>query len=401
MIFTPPTEGGSAASSGGNDGGDNVDGDRNDGGSTARSPQNATVIDPTPSYVRTPIRKNPAAVAIPSSNVLAAAITETDDNSFSFDVGMNMTMDMMGMSMSMAPEEPVMSGEASGDRMHAVMDMGTMMSAMTMTDEQGNPVPVPELDELGDLRFEMWLDGTVMTVDMSAMAAIDPSVTGPAAQGAVSFDLVELANDFGVDDFGVDEVTSEMLSGANMYPGMGSMDPAAIGDVLRGLDTVVEVGRTEVNGRPVTVYSGTVSMAEYSEAMGQDVWAELGQMNDVGSADEVAAMMDAIIGIDIEMTVMIDDDDLLRRLEMFMDLAPMFEAMFAGDGLSPADAPSGEDELGRALEEAFEAMFAEMDMTVFTWMEFDDYGESFEFDPPPAVDLTADATALFGDSVTA
>ncbi len=393
VVRTPPTESDKSADAGSSI----VDDSTATNDPVKEGPSDAIVKLPAKNEP-TPIVKDPAAVAVPSSGVLAAALSQTDENSFSFDMGMNMNMNMMGMSMVMAPEEPLMTGSVSGDRMHAVMDMSVMMQGTTVTDEQGIPVPMGPMDEFDDLQLEMWFDGTVMTIDMSTMAALDPAVTGAAARGPVSFDLNELG-----DSFGVDEVTSEMLGDAGMFSGMGSMDPAEIGNILRGLDSVVEAGRAEVDGRAVTVYSGSVSMADYTEAMGEDIWSELGQMDDMGSPEELAAMVSAIESLDIEMTVMVDDDDLLRRFEMFIDMGPMFEAMLGGaQTFEPgAEALTDEDEFGQALEEAFAAMFADLDMTMFTWMEFYDYGESFVFSPPAAVDLTDDADVLFGDSIAA
>lgn len=292
-------------------------------------------------------------------------------------------MSMMGMQMDMAPTGPIMSGSVSGDRMHAVMDMGEVMSGTTMTDEFGQAVPMPELADLGDLRFEMWLDGTVMTIDMSAMAGLDPSITGPVADGPVSFDLTQ------IDDVDVDDIAAEMLGGQQ------SLDPASAAELLRNLDTVVEVGTDDVGGRAVTVYRGVVSMAEYSETLGEDA-SDFG--GDLFGMGELGALGSAFDEMTVELTVMIDDDDLLRRMEVHLDMGPMFQSLFSVEQW--ADEPTTDSELDQALAEAMMSMFDDLAMTMDLWMEFDRYGETVVEPAPPAIDLTADFDTVF-DGITA
>jgi hypothetical protein len=381
--LTPPAEGFDSLADPGGDAGDAGTG--SDGVGVTKQPA-------TDDHDRKPD------VRTPSSAVLAAALAGTDDGSYSFDVGMEMNMTMMGAQMTMAPQGPIMTGSVSGDRMYAVMDMGALMAGTTMTDEHGVPIPVPELAEVSDARFEMWFDGSVMTVDMSAMAGLDPSLTGAAASGPVSFDLTEL------EGLGMDDLTAEMFEGAGMFPGTQSMDPAATADLLRSIDGVVEVGTDDVDGRTVTVYQGSLSFAEYAEAMGEDIDAGFAEMDELGLLGDPAAMLSALDDLHVDMTIMIDDDDLLRRLEMFIDMGPVFQGMFSPEALAggpldeSVDGEFDEDEFAAAMEAAIASMFADMTMTMNMWMEFDGYGEVVAIVPPPAVDLTHDAESVFGTS---
>lgn len=315
---------------------------------------------------------------MPGSAVLAAALAQAEEQSYSFDMGMEMVVSMMGMEMEMAPTGPIMSGSVSDDRMHAVMDLGEVMAGTTMTDEFGRPVSVPELGDLGDLRVEMWLDGTVVTVDMSAMAGLDPSITGPVADGPVSFDLLA------IDDVDVDDITAEMLGGQQ------SLDPSSAAELLRNLDTVVEVGTDDVSGRAVTVYRGVVSMAEYSEIMGEDASDFGGDLFGMGDLGAIGAGFDEMT---VELTVMIDDDDLLRRLEVHLDMGPLFQNLFTAEQW--AGEPTADSELDDALAEAMMSMFDDLTMTMDLWMEFDGYGETVVEPAPPAVDLTAEFDSVF------
>lgn len=327
----------------------------------------------------------------PGTAVLAAALAQTDEQSYSFDMGMNINMNMMGMEMAMAPDGPIMSGAVSGERMYAVTDVGAFMAGTTVTDENGEVMPIPDLGAFGDLRFEMWLDGTIMTIDMSGMASLDPSISGPAADGPVSFDLAEL------DDVDLEDIATEMLDGT-----AATMDPATAADLLRNLDSVVAVGSDEVAGRAVTVYRGALSMADYADALGEDM-SELG--GDFLGAGDLGAMSDDLDELTVDLTVMIDDDDLLRRMEVYVDMGPLMQSMFAaepaaGDTVADRSTDGELDEFGEAFEEAMLSVFADLTMTMDMWMEFDGYGDSVVGTAPPAVNLTDDFDSVF-DSIAA
>ena len=156
------------------------------------------------------------------------------------------------------------------------------------------------------------------------------------------------------------------------------VDPSDLLGALRSVDSVTEVGTDVVGGRDVTVYSGTLTMADYFAAMGQDIESQLGVLEDLGGTSGVdqtalGEVGEALTDLDVHVTVMVDEQNLLRRMETIMDMGDMFAAF--------------DDSM-------------QVEMSVAVWQEFDDYGSAFTIEPPAAPDATAAFGALFTDLVS-
>ena len=280
--------------------------------------------------------------------------------------------------MQLAPSSPFVTGEVDGADSYLRADIGALMrETFASLGLDADDASVAGLGAaFDDARFEVWTVGDVMTIDMAdfftAMNEIEPnSMTGLDAlsEGPVMVDLSALAD--------VDPWTLTQALG----DGSQVVDPSALVDALRSVESVTEVGPDSVGGRDVTVYAGSLSMADYFAAMGQDIdqqFAALDQFEATADGLDSAALDqvgNALSDLDVHVTVMVDEQNLLRRMETVMNMGEMMQAM-VGDSM-------------------------QVEMSVGLWQEFDDYGESFVIDPPEAVDLTNRFDSLFAGLVTA
>ena len=133
-----------------------------------------------------------------------------------------------------------------------------------------------------------------------------------------------------------------------------------------------EVGSDVVNGFDVTVYDSTVSLGEFSRAIGQDTSAALGQLGDLRIDEE--AILAELEAIEVEMTIMLDGEGLVRQLITTMDMGSFVSSTLGEHGGfgSSADA----------------------EMLIETWQTFDDYGVDFDVVAPEATDVTSELAGL-------
>ena len=309
-----------------------------------------------------------------AASVLAYVIENTEGVSYSFEQGFGMTVDLGGESIVIGVDDPYVFGEVDGGDSHVRADLGVLLTATF--ESLGIDPNDPELGGFGaalaSASFDVWTEGDVMTLDVadfvSAMEQIEPgSMTGLGAlsDGPVSVDLSAL------DDIDAWSITQALGDGSQV------VDPSALVDALRAVESVTEVGRDSINGRDVTVYAGSLSMADYFAAMGQDLDGQLAVLDDVGGGVEaglVDVVAEGMAAIDVHVTVMVDGSNMLRRMETVMNMGEMFGSL------------------------AYEA---DIEMSVSVWQEFDEYGKSFDLEPPAAVDVTDQFSSLFGDLLVA
>lgn len=312
-----------------------------------------------------------------AASVLAYVIENSEGVSYSFDQGFSMSFEFDDLSMQIAPSSPFVTGEVDGTNSHVRADIGVVMRETFAS--LGLDPDDPEFAGLGaafdDARFEVWTEGEVMTLDMadfvSAMNEVEPgsmSELDLLSDGPVSLDLGAL-----------EDVDPWMLTQA-LGEGSQVVDPSALLDALRSVESVTEVGPATVGGRDVTVYSGSLSMDDYFSAMGQDIDHQLGMFSDLGAETDgidtstFDSLGDALSNIDVHVTVMVDEQNLLRRMETVMNMGEMMSAMF-------------DDSI-------------QVEMSVGVWQDFDQYGQSFDIEAPDAVDVTGQFNSLFSDLVS-
>ena len=317
------------------------------------------------------------------TQVLAFALNAIEDSdSYSFTQGMRMDMSMLGIDITFGGDAPLMYGTAEGSRSYALIDMGTFMTSIFEGMDVGDANGMDQLVALfSGTEIETWvdIDAGVMIYDMSELAsvlgAMDPSATDEMSLfegGPVLINMNEFEGEFA--DF-----VTEYGSGAQV------IDPTQIAEVLRGLDEISETGTDEVSGREVTAFSGSISMSDYTAALGQDLDEAIDSLDSLGTggigADMFEDMLASMASAPVDVVVMVDNEGLLRRMELAIDMGPMFEALVDSD----------DPEL---------SLLGHVNMTLETWQEFDEYGGSFAWTPPVgAVDLTAEFNELMAGAV--
>ena len=322
---------------------------------------------------------------VQTAAVLAYAIEVSEDRNFTFEQGMKMDLNVLGMQILMNSDEPMADGVVNGDLEYVRVDLGPMLESMFGQLAALDPNAASEIAaiDFDAMVVDTWTDGEVIVVDMSGYLAslteLDPSAAAGLeafAEGPVKLDIASLAAAQGLD---VADVLAELEMGAQYT------DPATLFAALRNLEVVDEVGTDVVDGAPVTVYSGSITFAAYMDALGGDLSGQLGGFGDLGidpSDPMMGEMIESLDSVPISITVMIDDEDLVRRIDIAMDMSPMFESMFGG---FTGDA-SADDEMA--------ALFGDMTATVDVWQTFDNYGSAPEVVLPDAPDASADFLGL-------
>ena len=327
----------------------------------------------------------------PTAAVLAFAIENSESVTYTFEQGMSMEMSFFGIEMNATPTEAFITGSVDGDKNYVRVDMGVFMQSML--DSMSTLGEEPTADDLAGIDFsslimESWTDGTTQVLDMSqfvnSMAATDPAAAAelaPFADGPVKLDVATLAQANGIDP-------STLLT--QLETGAQYTDPAELFNALRAIDAVSEVGTDVVNGDAVTVYVAAMSLTQYTDALGVDVTDQMGGLGDLGidpNDPSMADMMDALDSIPVTVTTMIDGDDQVRRLDILIDIAPVF------DSLIGAFMGTGDD----VDAEQMAALFGDMEIIakMETWQIFDNYGEPVDIVLPDAEDRTAELVELF------
>lgn len=327
----------------------------------------------------------------PMAQVLSFALENSESQSYSFTQGMSMKMNIAGQELNIESDEPFVFGEVDGSDMHMEMDMGIFMGSMMSS--LGIDVTQAPFDEmfngLSEARIETWSNETTMVMDMSRFAntigALDPEAAGELADfadGPIKIDLTQLE--------GVDAATvaTELGQGAQVT------DPAAILQALRAVDAVTETGSDTVNGVAVTTFEADMALTDYYDALGLDVTDQLGAANLGDVSAEEAATVEAVLSslseVSMTLTVMIDGDDLVRRMETGIDMGAMLSAMFDNPDVLAAIAAE-EGQSVEALEAEMSGFLGEgLELRIDTWQEFDNYGTAIVTEAPEAVDVTAE-----------
>lgn len=349
------------------------DGDSDGPGQTLGSP--AIADDAVPSV-------DAPAAPQQTAQVLAYAIEASDTLSYSFEQGLSMQLNMMGINMDISPEAGFITGQVSGDDSYVSVDLGLFMGSMfaSMGLDPSDAMFADMFGDLENMTMEVWTTESTLVVDMSSLAAsigsLDPAAAGELAlfaDGPVSIDLAAIASFGGTD---AADIVQQFGQGAQ------ATDPALFIESLRAVDAVTEVGPSTVGDTPVTVYSATLTMAEYYAALDMEITDQLGALDDfglsAGGAEEalLESMLPALEAQTVEMTIMLDADGLVRRIETDMDLGDMMNAMFSSGEMEGAE------------------LLGDMSVQVNTWQDFDNYGDPVTIVVPDAVDRTSEFSGL-------
>jgi len=311
-----------------------------------------------------------------SPTVLAYAIENSTGVSYSFEQGLSINMAVDGYIIRINPDAPIASGEVDGTASYVEINLAPFMEDTFLA--LGFDPNQPKFAELLDIfiaaDFNIWTEGDVVTLDMADYVAAAETMTPGSmsglpelGSGPVSIDLAKLEN-----------IDPWMLGAA--VGNTQIIDPSSLIESLRDVGSVSEVGTDSVAGRAVTVYAGSVTMADYYAAIGQDLDTQLAEfdsllpesLSTIGLDSET--LRELMVGIDVSITAMIDEQNLLRRIEFVLDMGEMMGAITGGS--------------------------ASVRMNIGVWQEFDEYGKSFNIEAPDAVDITSSFDSLFGPLVT-
>jgi hypothetical protein len=260
------------------------------------------------------------------------------------------------------PEDtpPMMQGEVDGDQFHYTMDLGPIFD---MSAEMVGGGADPE-DIFGDIDLTMEMLGTGDTWYLRAPMFADLSELAGGAGAMPGFeDLAALGDGWGsIDIAALGDVLPGDLSSSLL--GQGGVDPSAVIDMVTNAENVEDLGTDTIRDVEVHGLRAEVTMADMLTASGQDPDA-LAQVSGVGSAGEDA--MQALIDTAVPVEVWIDGDGYLARMTYGFSFSDIFDAM----GVSE-DMPGNLGDLDFAYS-----------------LDMFDYGETFTFDPPAdATDVT-------------
>jgi hypothetical protein len=265
---------------------------------------------------------------------------------------------------SVPEDTPVMmQGEVAGDQFHYRMDLGPIMD-MTASMVGGGADPE---DILGDMDLTMEMIGTGDTWYIRApMFADIGELTGGGVPGFEG--LTAIGDGWGsIDVAALGDVLPGDLSSSVM--GSGGVDPAALIEMVTNAEDVEDLGTDTIRDVEVHGLRAEVTMGDMLAASGQDPEA-LAQASGVGAAAE--EMMQTLYDTPTPVEVWIDGDGYLARVTFGFSFADIFDAMGVSDEL-----PGSMSDLSFAYS-----------------LDMFDYGETFSFDPP--ADAT-DVTDAFAD----
>ena len=220
-----------------------------------------------------------------------------------------------------------------------------------------------------NMAMVMRMSGGAQEMTINADGAFDFE----SGRGAMTMDMGDLGAQMGMDtiEMRTDGTTIYMKLPAQMnpptpwvkmdldtmtgVPGMGQLqqfnnnDPRATMELLRGVADVEDVGSEEIRGAQATHYKGTVDLEKAVAEAPEETKKAIRQQFKLLGVTEVP------------IDVWIDDEGLLRRQEMTMDLSKM----------DTQGAPAGQ-----------------VPTSMFMRMELFDFGTEVDVEPPPPGQVT-------------
>ena len=320
-----------------------------------------------------------AAAATPNEVIvdaepLAFAIQSIEDSSYSFEQGLTMELDLFGEPVTIGTDGAFVTGQFDDGQSVVNADIGSFIGSVIepFGIEGDNPLFGPLLEPLTSAELDLWSTEDTIVIDLSefasAIGVLDPTAATELdlfTNGPVSIDIDQLI------ELGVDP-TIDGADLASQFGGAQISGPSDIAAALRAIDVLDDAGTDVVDGVDVSVFTGEVSLAEYVEATGAGVDSQFGPLGNLGldpSGIDPATALESFDDIVVDVTLMIDGDDLVRQVITNIDMTPIFEdlADVGGPGL---------DSEGTFLVES--------------WVTFDNYGADFDIVLPDAVDVTSE-----------
>jgi len=238
-----------------------------------------------------------------------------DATSYRAEIAMGMTMSLgpLGaVDFAADPATPMsfIEVDAEGEQ-YTRVELAPMMNAILASSGLGDGMDATGMLG-GDLSMETWLAGSTITIDVSGFAPILQQNVGAA--DVFPADVFTIDVDRLADGLGAPEVAASIT-------GQAAPDPVEMAEVLGEALADAEA----VDGER---YAGTLTLAEYSAAFGQDIDALLGSLGATGDIDETDAvsMQDLFdtVTVDVEVTL---DDGAVDTLRFDVDMSPWLASL--------------------------------------------------------------------------
>lgn len=249
-------------------------------------------------------------------------------SSYRAEIAMGMTMSLGSLGEIDVPADPAapmsyIEVDAEGEQ-YTRVDLAPMMNAVLASSGLGEDVDATGFLG-GDLSMETWLAGSTITIDVGGFMPMLQQATGTGLFPAEVFtvDIDRLAA-----GLGAPEVAASIT-------GQAAPDPVAMATVLR--DVLADAESVDADR-----YAGTLTLAEYAQAFGQDmdqVLGGLGAAGEIPGAD-AALLQDLFdeVTVETEVTVAAGAVDTLR---FELDMAPLVDMLAAEAGAEGEGLESG------------------------------------------------------------
>ncbi len=284
-------------------------------------------------------------------SLLSQAAGKIDQGSYRFEAFFSMAFRDGSVAINFAPDQPLSTGEASGEVQYVLTDLRPLFEEVFSVFED---VEFSEETFGRDLTVEVIVDGTTMYMRAPMFAGL---LDGP--RGA------DLPPEFGQlgEGWGVVDLASipglDALDLAGLAGGQSGSSPAQIVALLDAAGSAVEdLGPETVRGVDTTRLGVEVGVLALLEALGLDL-------------DSLGGIQGAVLDFTLPLDVFVDGEARVRRVTMslsFEDIAAL---------LPDEDVPSG------------------VDFQFSTTIDFFDFGADITIDLPDEADIVGDFTELF------
>lgn len=312
-----------------------------------------------------------------AKEIVGDAIASTRQSSYAFSQELGLSSNLLGERSTLASGEPIASGFSSGEDLTITTHLGPLLREVALAEgaTEGD-LEAPFVADMTSIETGLWVVGDEVTIDVSQFVDVfglalfqTTDDRGPQASSPVSINRPQLQA-LGPDG---DETASRRF----IAWGHGEMvtNPVEMLAVLEELSQTTDPATVSgvVNGEESATYRFQVPYIEYATALNQDVASRLERAGinlRFNSRDWPEQMDQAIREANVEVSVTIDGEGLLRQLTTEIDLGTFAKYWSSHD-----------------LDVLENDTFEIMEMTVTT---FEQHGESFTISAPDAVDVTRD-----------
>jgi len=285
----------------------------------------ATTSDATPASTTAGLRSVDL-----RNDVILAAVSESAVTTVYTAMYMSMDMQFGGEQFSIGTDMPLMTGVTSADRYQMEMDLGAVFG----------PELLAELGGIDADSLTMEMVGDASVSYLKAPFLSDPLLGGFTGSG---FAPPDLGDGWGVID--IDELLADfaqilpedILTAVGGQNGQSLNQWFAMAELTRLLDDTGEPSSSR--GVDTTRYAGTITLADMLDSGGigaEDFETLMGSFS--GGQPEMGDAVGALVDIEIDMSIDIDEAGLVREIGMKLDFIEFMGEIAGGlGGETPGD----------------------------------------------------------------